>query len=109
MLRGADVYVMPIDVGVALNNSSIGSAAAHGIPLVATRGEHTEAAFRDRENVLFSRPLDPAALAEAVKTVMDDGELRERLARGAQALAEQWFSWDKAIDQTIATFADEAP
>jgi glycosyltransferase involved in cell wall biosynthesis len=109
MLRGADVYVMPIDVGVALNNSSIGAAAAHGIPIVATRGEQTEGAFRDRENVLFCRPLDPAAIAGTIKTVMDDRELRQRLARGAKALAEQWFSWDKAIDQTIATFADEAP
>ena len=30
MRRASDVNVMPIDVGVALNNSSIGAAAAHG-------------------------------------------------------------------------------
>jgi len=106
MLRGADVFVMPIDVGVALNNSSIGAAAAHGIPLVATRGEQTEPAFRDRENVLLCRPLDPEGMAEAIKTVMDDDRLRQRLAHGARRLAEEWFSWGKAVDRTIATFRD---
>jgi glycosyltransferase involved in cell wall biosynthesis len=102
MLRGADVCVMPIDVGVALNNSSIGAAAAHGIPLVATEGEQTESAFRHRENVLLCPPLDPTAMAETITTVMDDERLREDLARGAHRLAGEWFSWDAALDRTSA-------
>lgn len=106
MLRGADVCVMPIGIGVALNNSSIGAAAAHGIPVVATQGEQTEPAFRHRENVLLCRPLDPTTMAEAIKTVMDDERLREDLGRGAVRLAEQWFSWDAALDRTIAVFQD---
>lgn len=101
MLRGADVCVMPIDIGVALNNSSIGAAAAHGIPLVATQGEQTEPAFRHRENVLLCRPLDPTTMAEAIRAVMDDERLCKDLARGAVGLAEQWFSWDTALDRTI--------
>jgi glycosyltransferase involved in cell wall biosynthesis len=106
MLRSADVCVMPIDVGVALNNSSIGAAAAHGLPLVATEGEQTESAFRHRENVLLCRPLDATIMAGAIKTVMDDEQLREDLARGARRLAEEWFSWDAALDRTIAAFED---
>jgi polysaccharide biosynthesis protein PslF len=106
MLRAADAYVMPIDIGVALNNSSIGAAAAHGIPLVATRGEISEPAFRDRENVLLCPPQDPAAMAAALQIVMDDHELRRRLARGARALADEWFSWETALDRTIAAFDD---
>jgi glycosyltransferase involved in cell wall biosynthesis len=106
MLRAADVCVMPIDVGVALNNSSIGAVASHALPLIATRGENIESAFRDRENILFCRPRDPASMAESIKMVMDDASLREQLSRGAEALAQQWFSWDRAVEQTIATFGD---
>jgi polysaccharide biosynthesis protein PslF len=105
-LRAADVYVMPIDVGVALNNSSIGAAASHGVPLIATQGEQTESAFRDHDNVLLCRPRDPKSMAEAIKTVMDDKGLSQRLAHEAHALARQWFSWDQAVEQTIATFRD---
>jgi glycosyltransferase involved in cell wall biosynthesis len=106
MLRASDVYVMPIDVGVALNNSSIGAAAAHGLPLIATRGENIERAFRDRENVLLCRPEDPSAMAAAIETVMDDDELRRRLARGSQALADRLFSWETAVDRTVATLSE---
>jgi glycosyltransferase involved in cell wall biosynthesis len=106
MLRAADAFVMSIDIGVALNNSSVGAAAAHGIPLVATRGKITEPAFRDRENVLLCPPKDPAAMAAAVMTVMDDDDLRCRLAGGARALADEWFSWKRAVDRTIAAFDD---
>lgn len=106
MLRAADAYVMPIDIGVALNNSSIGAAAAHGLPLVATRGKITEPAFRDGENVLLCPPQDPVAMAAALRKVMDDDDLRRRLARGARAFADQWFSWETAMDRTIAAFDD---
>jgi glycosyltransferase involved in cell wall biosynthesis len=106
MLRAADAFVMPIDIGVALNNSSVGAAAAHGIPVVATRGKITEPAFRDRENVLLCPPKDPAAMAAALITVMDDDDLRGHLARGARALADKWFSWKRAVDRTIAAFDD---
>jgi glycosyltransferase involved in cell wall biosynthesis len=106
MLRAADVCVMPIDVGVALNNSSVGAAASHGLPLVATRGERVESAFHDGKNILFCRPRDPASMAKAIRMVMDDASLRERLSRGAEALAQQWFSWERAVKQTIATFGD---
>jgi polysaccharide biosynthesis protein PslF len=102
-LRAADVFVMPIDVGVALNNSSIGAAASHGLPLVVTRGERVESAFRERENVLFCSPRDPASMAEAIEIVVDDAFLRQRLSRGAEALAEEWFSWDRAVERTVAT------
>ncbi|MBD0330881.1 MAG: glycosyltransferase, partial [Thermoleophilia bacterium] len=104
-LRAADVFVMPIEIGVQLNNSSVGAAAAHGLPLVATRGELVERAFRDGENVLLCAPRDPHAMAAAIRTVMDDEPLRRRLRSGARELADEWFSWRRAVDRTLATFS----
>jgi glycosyltransferase involved in cell wall biosynthesis len=106
MLRASDVYVLPIDVGVALNNSSIGAAAAHGLPLIATEGANTERAFRDGENILLCPPEDPSAMAAAIETVLEDDDLRQHLARGAKALADRWFSWQTAVDRTLATLVD---
>jgi polysaccharide biosynthesis protein PslF len=106
MLRAADAYVMPIDIGVALNNSSIGAAAAHGIPLIATAAEDLEPAFREQENVVLCRPRDPDGMAAAIRMVMDHDQLRARLSEGARSLAEQWFSWETAVDRTIESFGD---
>lgn len=102
LLRAADAFVIPIDTGVALNNSSLGAAASHGLPLIGTRPERLELAFRDRENILLCPPGDPQALAEAIETVIDDETLRRRLAQGASELADRWYSWDTAVERTIA-------
>ena len=36
---------------------------------------------------------------------MDDPALRQRLAWGARALAQEWFSWDQVVKRTVDTFA----
>src|SRR5262249_51996243 len=70
-LRGADACALPFDAGVYLNNSSFAAAAAHGLPIVTTRGEIVEAPFRDRENVLLTPPKDPQALSAAIERLME--------------------------------------
>ena len=44
-LCAADICVLPFNVGVRLNNSSFAAAAAHGLPIVTTRGEMLESAL----------------------------------------------------------------
>jgi glycosyltransferase involved in cell wall biosynthesis len=100
-LRAADAFVLPIDVGVQLNNSSFGAAAAHGLPIIATRGCILEDPFAHRENVLLCPPKNPELMASAIEVVMDQPGLREQLRVGALQLAEEWFSWEKAMDRTM--------
>jgi glycosyltransferase involved in cell wall biosynthesis len=100
-LRAADVCVLPFRKGIHLNNSSVASVTAHGLPLVSTRGELVESAFVDAENVLLCQPESPGELAGAIERVMDDRELRERLAAGASRLGADWFSWDRAVGRTL--------
>lgn len=101
-LRAADVAVLPFDDGAQLHRSSLAAAASHGLPIVTTRTSDTEAAFRDRENVLFAAPGDAEQLATAISTVLRDQPLREKLALGAVDLAEEWFSWESSIDRTLS-------
>lgn len=103
-LRAADICVFPFDTGVQLNNSSFAAAAAHGLPIVTTQGAMLEEAFVHRENVVLCPPTSPEVMAAAIKTVMGEPDLRKRLRLGALKLAQEWFSWDSAINRTIETF-----
>ncbi len=100
-LSAADAGVFPFKYGVTLNRSSIAAAASHGLPIVTTKGESLEGAFREQENVLLCSPEDPNALASAIASVIDNPVLRQRLQRGALKLAEEYFCWNKAVDHTV--------
>lgn len=100
-LYAADVCALPFVEGAQMNNSSLGSVAVHGIPIITTKGKRIEAPFRDRENVLLCPPNDSDALAGAMDSLITTPELRERLSKGATKLANEWFSWESALDRTL--------
>ncbi len=102
-LHAADVCVLPFDDGVSMNNSTFAAAASHGLPVITTRGALVESPFRHEDNVMLCPPRDPEALATAIETLMNRTELRERLAAGARAMTEEWFSWDRAAVRILAT------
>jgi glycosyltransferase involved in cell wall biosynthesis len=103
-LYASDACILPFDNGVTLNRSSLAAAASHGLAIVTTRGDILEPAFADRENVYLCPPQDPAALAGAVVSLMADTALQKKLRRGALELAHCWFSWERALNATLASF-----
>jgi polysaccharide biosynthesis protein PslF len=100
-LYSGDACVMPFNSGVTLNRSSFAAAAAHGLPVVTTRGQTLESAFIDGENVYLCPPKDPTAVASAIEALMDDPGLARKLRAGALRLANEYFSPQKAVDRTI--------
>lgn len=109
-LRAADACVLPFETGVKLNNSSFSSAAAHGLPIITTSATGLEPQFVHRQNVLLCAPQAPDALADAIGSLMDDPELHRTLADGSRRFAQEWYSWDRAIDKTLALFrGSQAP
>ena len=101
-LHAADVCVLPFDDGVSMNNSTFAAAAAHGLPIITTRGRSLERFFLHEDNVFLCPPRDPDSLATAIETLMLRPELRARLASGASKLADEWFSWNGAVERTLA-------
>ena len=96
-LRAADVCALPLLGGVQLNNSSFSAMAAHGLPVITTRGPMTDHAFVDGENVLLCEPRDPGGLAKAIVR-SDGGRGIAGTARvGVTKLAREWLSWDEAL------------
>ncbi len=106
-LHAADVGVFTFTHGVQLNNSSFSSMAAHGLPMIATRGPWLDEPFIHQENVLLCEPNDPIVLAQSILRVMENPALRAHLQNGALKLASEWFSWERAADRTIGLLQEQ--
>jgi glycosyltransferase involved in cell wall biosynthesis len=89
----ADVFVL------ASEGESFGmvaaEAAAAGTPVVVSDRCGIAGYFEDGEALVV--PYDGAAVVEAVRRVLSDAELRDRLARGGVAAARR-TSWDRVTD-----------
>ncbi|MDX6414188.1 MAG: hypothetical protein QOH23_1598 [Gaiellaceae bacterium] len=89
----ADVFVL------ASAGESFGmvaaEAAAAGTPVVVTDRCGVASFFHDGEALVI--PYESAAVIDAVRQVLADPELRERLARGGVAAAKR-TSWDHVTD-----------
>ncbi|HYM09315.1 MAG TPA: glycosyltransferase family 1 protein [Bryobacterales bacterium] len=80
-------------------------AMAMGVPVIASDiGVHREVAG---EAALFFPPLDPAALAERCRMLMDDASLRERLRALGEQRAQS-FSWRRHFEEVLAAAAEVA-
>ena len=76
-------------------------AMAAGLPVVAANAGGTAEVVRHEVNGLLVPPGDTARLREAIRRMLDDGELRARLRRGAQETLER-FSPEMMEAGTIA-------
>jgi glycosyltransferase involved in cell wall biosynthesis len=75
-------------------------AMACGLPVIAPLAGGLVDTLRQRVNALVYDPADPSAMADCVRRLRDDPELRERLSAGALAHA-RGRSWQATMDQLI--------
>jgi glycosyltransferase involved in cell wall biosynthesis len=107
-LGAADICVLPFERGVSIHNSSFAAAAVHRLPTVTTRGATLEDPFVHSHNVYLCPPRDPEAMAAAIELLIAEPKLRDKLSSGVCQLAEEWYSWERATERTLATFSAEA-
>lgn len=100
-LRAADFICIPFDTGAQLHRSSFSFAAAHGLPIITTIGDETEAAFVDAENVLMCPPKDSAALALCIERLLNDQSLIKTLSQGSEKMSRTWYSWEETINKSF--------
>lgn len=90
----ATLAVLPYRDGISLRRGTLMAALAHGVPTLSTLPQTSEPALRQGHNIAFAPAADPVALAREIARLLDDRDLRRRLARGARELAEE-FAWER--------------
>jgi glycosyltransferase involved in cell wall biosynthesis len=96
----ADVFVLP-SWAEGLPNAMIEALAAGVAVVVSAVGSVPDVITDGREGLLVP-PRDGQALAAALLRVIDDRELRERLARAGHELAAKAFGAEAAADALVA-------
>ena len=87
MYRMADIYVLPsYHEGFP---RTIWEAMANGLPVVASKVGSIPAYLDDGENCLLVEPRDARCLAEQLRVLINNRELRIRMIKNGQELARQ--------------------
>ncbi|MDJ0868583.1 MAG: glycosyltransferase family 4 protein [Myxococcota bacterium] len=102
LYRDADIFVLPT-YREGFPNVVLEAMAA-GLPVIATPVGAIPDAIRHGEEGLLVPPRDREALAEALKRLIDDPELRCRMGARARERAEAVFSLDPVVRQLEAVY-----
>jgi glycosyltransferase involved in cell wall biosynthesis len=97
LLARASAFVLPSHAE-ALPMSLLEAMAA-GCAVIATRVGGIPDLVEDGVNGLLVPPRDPAALARALRTVLDDPELAARLGRHARATVAERYTPELALER----------
>lgn len=74
-------------------------AAVAGLPVVAGEGGGVAEAVEDGKTGFVVQPRDPQAVAEAVRRLLDDQELRTRMSNTARERVAREFQWEKQLEE----------
>jgi glycosyltransferase involved in cell wall biosynthesis len=105
LLSAADAVVLPFTAGVTTKSGSLLAALEHGAPVLATVADVRDPALVDGVSVIdVAARRDPAAIAAAIRRLLDDPTLAATVARGGQALAAR-RSWPTIAAMHHAVYA----
>jgi glycosyltransferase involved in cell wall biosynthesis len=97
--NAAEVFVYPsLYEGFGL---PVMEAMACGTPVVTSRGSSLEEIAG--EGALLIDPLDEVSISEALKCILSDADLRQRLGRAGLTRSRE-FSFEKAAAQTVGVY-----
>ena len=102
LYQEADIFVN----SSVLDNQpvSVLEAFASGLPVVSTGTGDISAMVRDGETGLIVPPQDPAAMAKAVTTLLEDQDRALRMARRARQEIERKYTWPRVCKEWAAVY-----
>jgi glycosyltransferase involved in cell wall biosynthesis len=83
-----------------------GEAMACGLPVASTTGGALPEVVEDGVTGILVPPGDAPALAEAMRTLMGDPDLRRRMGQAGRERVLEKFSWQKAALETEAVYRE---
>lgn len=93
-LQASDIFLMPHYSGICGKRSTLMAAMQHGLPVVGTRGDMTDAFWEQVPGVVITRRAR-ADFAAAVLKLCADGRLRRRLGDSNRACYSDRFAWKR--------------
>lgn len=101
--RSADICVVPsLFEGFGFPAAE---AMACGLAVVSTTGGALpEVVGEDGKAALVVEPRSSTAIANAIKKLADDAELRERLGKAARERILKLFTWKKAAEEVVEVY-----
>lgn len=103
LYRRADVFVSPT-YAEGFSNTILEAMAA-GLAVVSTHSVGVSDCLRDGENGLLVQPGDVPALAKALGRVIEDEELRRRIAQAGLDECRRVYSWTTVGRQIMGVYA----
>ena len=94
-LASLDVLLSLRSEGPTTRNTSIISALAHGVPVVAVEGRQPGQHSFWIDSGVTTVAHTPAAIVRAVGALLENDRERQRLSRQARAFYRQHFSWER--------------
>jgi glycosyltransferase involved in cell wall biosynthesis len=99
-----DISVLP-SLSEGLSNVLLESMAA-GVPVVATRVGGTPEIVDSGQTGILVPPADPLALAQAIRSLLDDGDLRARLGAEGREHVRREFRVETMVARTERLYAE---
>jgi glycosyltransferase involved in cell wall biosynthesis len=94
-LHAADAAVLPFTTGVTTKSGAVLATLAHGVPTAVTAADDPDPRLRDGDTVaVIPARRDASAVARTVERLLDDPDLRLRLAAGGRRLAAR-YTWQR--------------
>ncbi len=81
-------------------------AAACGLPIITTDTPGCREIVRHGDNGLLVPVRDAGALADALRRLIEDTELRHRMGARGREIAVAEFSVEKVINETLAVYRE---
>ncbi len=86
--------------------SSLMEAMAHGLPCVSTRTAGVPELVLEGTTGLLVDPYDVGGLAAALRRLLDDPEVADRMGRAGRARVERDLSWDRVAERMAPVLED---
>ncbi len=103
--RSCDSFVWPADEGQSWGMACMESMA-YGKPVLVSKANGLAEVLEDGENALLFAPGDPQAIAAAVKRLISDSLMREKIAAQGQHLVQSQYSWRRNAEAMLKLFTE---
>ena len=104
-LQCSDLFVLPDfanargEGGTCLKSGALAAAFAAALPVIGIRGDMTDKKLEHAQNIWLAPGGSPYELTNAIRTVLQDPEIRERLQKNTRRFHEEYLAWEKIAGQ----------